>query len=92
MSSTIDVSAGIIVKGNKILAARRKTGLHLAGFWEFPGGKVEPNESAENCLVRELKEEFGIDTIVTNYVGDNYHDYGEKTIHLIAFLVATSKW
>ena len=87
MSFTIDVSAGIIVKGNKILAARRKTGLHLAGFWEFPGGKVEPNESAENCLVRELKEEFGIDTIVTNYVGDNYHDYGEKTIHLIAFLV-----
>jgi mutator protein MutT len=87
MSSTIDVSAGIIVKGNKILAARRRTGLHLAGFWEFPGGRVELNESPENCLVRELKEEFGIDTRVTDYVGDNYHAYGDKIIHLIAFRV-----
>jgi mutator protein MutT len=87
MSSTIDVSAGIIVKRNKILAARRRAGLHLAGFWEFPGGKVEPNESPESCLVRELKEEFGIDTRVTGYVGDNYHVYDDKIIHLIAFRV-----
>jgi mutator protein MutT len=87
MSSTIDVSAGIIVKGNKVLAARRRAGLHLAGFWEFPGGKVESNESPENCLVRELKEEFGIETKITDYIGDNYHAYGEKNIHLIAYRV-----
>ncbi|MGS2721007.1 NUDIX domain-containing protein [Paraglaciecola aestuariivivens] len=87
MSSTIDVSAGIIVKGNRILAARRKPGLHLAGYWEFPGGKVEVNESPENCLIRELKEEFGIDTRILAYVGENYHDYGGKTIRLIAFRV-----
>lgn len=87
MTSTIEVSAGIIVKNNKVLAARRKPGLHLAGLWEFPGGKVEPNETPESCLVRELKEEFGIDTRIVNYVGDNYHAYESKTIHLMAFQV-----
>ncbi|GAB2680701.1 NUDIX domain-containing protein [Aliiglaciecola aliphaticivorans] len=87
MSSTIDVSAGIIVKENKVLAARRKKGLHLAGFWEFPGGKVELGESPEVCLIRELKEEFGIDTVVTDFVGENTHSYSDKTIHLIAFRV-----
>ena len=75
------------VKNNKVLAARRKPGLHLAGFWEFPGGKVEPNETPESCLVRELKEEFGIDTRIVNYVGDNNHAYGSKTIHLMAYQV-----
>jgi mutator protein MutT len=87
MPSTIDVSAGIIVKDNKVLVARRKSGLHLAGFWEFPGGKVELGESPEDCLTRELKEEFGIETIVTQYVGENLHAYGDKLIRLIAYRV-----
>jgi mutator protein MutT len=87
MSPAIDVAAGIIVKANKVLAARRKPGLHLAGFWEFPGGKIEPSESPEHCLVRELREEFGVETRVTDYVGENYHVYGDKTIHLIAYRV-----
>ena len=49
----IAVTAGIIEKNGKILIARRKLGKHLEGFWEFPGGKVEANESPRECLKRE---------------------------------------
>lgn len=57
MKKEIDVTAAIIVKGGKIFAARRKSGLYLAGYWEFPGGKLEEGESPKCCLARELKEE-----------------------------------
>jgi len=87
MSSIINVAAGIIVENNKVLAARRKPGLHLAGFWEFPGGKIEQGESPEQCLERELREEFGIETQVIDYVGENIHSYDDKTIRLIAYQV-----
>lgn len=87
MSEVVNVAAGIILKGNLILAARRKVGLHLGGFWEFPGGKVELGESPENCLVRELREEFSIETAIVNYVGENLHSYDDKTIRLIAYQV-----
>jgi mutator protein MutT len=87
MQKIIPVVAAIIVKENKILAARRKAGLHLAGYWEFPGGKVEPSESNEAALLRELKEEFGISANVDYFVGENTHQYGEKTINLLAYRV-----
>lgn len=87
MPSTIDVSAGIIVKNFKILAARRKKGLHLAGFWEFPGGKVETGETPKDCLIRELNEEFGIETRIGDFVAENLHAYGEKVVRLIAYRV-----
>jgi mutator protein MutT len=87
MLKTINVVAAIIVKQNTILAARRKPGLHLAGYWEFPGGKVESNESPEAALIRELKEEFNIESAVQYFVGENTHHYGDKTIKLSAFRV-----
>ena len=61
MLSIINVAAGILIKNNKVFAARRKPGLHLAGFWEFPGGKIEFGESAVQCLERELREECQAD-------------------------------
>lgn len=87
MQKIIPVVAAIIVKENKILAARRKAGLHLAGYWEFPGGKVEPSESNQAALLRELKEEFGISANVDYLVGENTHQYGEKIIKLSAYRV-----
>jgi 8-oxo-dGTP diphosphatase len=54
------VAAAIIQKEDCILLARRSPGEKLAGFWEFPGGKVENGESPEECLARELREELGI--------------------------------
>lgn len=54
----IEVTAAIIEKDDKFLIARRAKGKHLAGYWEFPGGKIEADETAEACLYRELNEEF----------------------------------
>ncbi len=87
MSKPIIVTAAIMVKANKVFAARRNPGSHMAGFWEFPGGKIETCETPEACLVRELFEEFGIVTQVGAFFGENTHDYGTKTIQLLAYQV-----
>lgn len=80
------VTAAIIKKDNKILIARRAANKHLAGYWEFPGGKIEDNETPEICLKRELNEELGITVNVGNFFMENQHDYGTKIILLQAYL------
>ena len=82
----IIVTAAIIKKDNKFLIAKRKEG-HLANKWEFPGGKLEPNETPEDCLKRELSEEFGIETIIGKYVTKSIHEYPHIKIELIAYEV-----
>lgn len=57
----IDVTAAIIQKNNSILICQRPEGKNYASLWEFPGGKVEPGESLETCLKRELREELDIE-------------------------------
>lgn len=76
---TIDVVAAIIVKESRFLATQRGYG-DLAGGWEFPGGKVEPNETPEQALVREIKEELGADIAVGKYLVNAEHDY--ENFHL----------
>ncbi|MGB3212109.1 MAG: NUDIX domain-containing protein [Desulforhopalus sp.] len=83
----ITVTAAIIEKNGRILAARRKSGSHLAGFWEFPGGKLEQGETEEECLARELLEEFDITCIVGNFFGESVYDYGSKVIRLLGYHV-----
>ena len=83
----IVVTAAIIENAGLILAARRGKGKHLAGFWEFPGGKLENDESPENCLARELKEEFDVDVSVGAFFDESTHDYGDKVIRLLAYKV-----
>lgn len=85
----INVCAAVIEKDGLVMAARRKTGSHLAGLWEFPGGKIEPGESPEKCLARELNEEFGIAAEIGMYVGESVHDYSNKVIRLLAYRVST---
>lgn len=53
------VTAAILLRGDDVLLARRPVGDRLAGHWELPGGKLEPGESPEECLARELTEELG---------------------------------
>jgi len=81
----IEVTAAILEEGNKIMIARRAHGKHLAGYWEFPGGKIEPKETPESCLFRELKEEFEIEASIENYIGESTFKYPDKTIKLLAY-------
>jgi 8-oxo-dGTP diphosphatase len=81
----IQVTAAIITDTGKILIAKRKSTARLPNLWEFPGGKMEPGESAEQCLKRELYEEFEIHVRIGQCVGANIHAYDFGTIELIAF-------
>lgn len=81
----ITVAAAIIEKNGRILAARKRPGLHLAGYWEFPGGKLEADETPEECLQRELVEELGIHCQIGGFLAESLHDYGTKVIRLLGF-------
>ncbi len=82
----IDVVAAILEnKEGKILIAKRKQGKKLAGYWEFPGGKIEKGEKPEQSLSRELYEEMNLEVEVGAYVGENIHEYDEGAIRLLAY-------
>lgn len=83
--AAVEVSAGLIFRSGQLLITQRPVGGHLAGLWEFPGGKREPGESFEECLRRELKEELGVDVRVHEEVECITHAYPEKTVHLRFF-------
>jgi len=82
----IPVAAAIIKKGDKFMIAKRSHHKHLGGFWEFPGGKIEADESPEACLIRELNEELKIKVKVIGFFAENIHDYGSVKISLKAFI------
>ncbi|MEG2458074.1 MAG: (deoxy)nucleoside triphosphate pyrophosphohydrolase, partial [Bacilli bacterium] len=82
----INVVAGILKKDNKILIARKKEGKSLAGYWEFPGGKIEDGETPQESLIRELMEEMNINIKVNEYVGESIYDYGNIVISLKGYL------
>lgn len=83
--SIIDVAAALVFRDGKLLITQRHPDAHLGGLWEFPGGKREPNETFEECLARELREELGIEVVVGELVESLTHAYPEKTVHLKFF-------
>lgn len=87
----LEVVAGVIVNENKeIYICQRPKGL-LKGKWEFPGGKVEINETLEEALIREMWEELSCDIRVESYIGNNKHDYSEFSVNLHLFKVKVIK-
>lgn len=84
-SSVIQVAAGLISREGRYLIARRRTGTHLGGLWEFPGGKCEEGESLTDCLRRELREELGIDVSMPVQFRVIRHAYPGKTVELHFF-------
>jgi mutator protein MutT len=82
----IEVSAALIFRDGKLLITRRPAKAHLGGLWEFPGGKREPDETFEQCLVREIQEELGVKISVGELFESVIHAYPEKTVHLKFFV------
>jgi 8-oxo-dGTP diphosphatase len=82
----IEVSAALIFRDGKLLITQRHAKSHLGGRWEFPGGKREAGETFEQCLVREIREELGVEIIVGKLFEDVSHTYPEKSVHLKFFL------
>jgi 8-oxo-dGTP diphosphatase len=85
LSIVVQVAAGLIVQDGRYLIARRKPGVHLGGLWEFPGGKREAEESLEDCLRRELREELGIEVTQPVFYRVLRHEYPEKSVELYFF-------
>jgi len=79
------VAVGIVWHKNKILISRRKESGLLGGLWEFPGGKVKKGESAENCIIREINEELGVDVMPVSFLKQIKHVYSHFSITLDAF-------
>jgi 8-oxo-dGTP diphosphatase len=81
----IKVAAGVILDHDNVLITRRAPKENFAGGWEFPGGKIEVNETPEACLVRELKEELNIEVSVDKFCDEATYDYGNMSINLVAY-------
>lgn len=84
MKGTV-VAAAIIRLDNKILICKRAEGGSCSGLWEFPGGKLERNESLQECLLRELREELGLNTIIKDVYAQTSYQYAENKIEFTFF-------
>ena len=84
-AAPIQVAAALLVHEGRYLITQRKAGVHLGGFWEFPGGKRESDELLESCLRRELREELGIEITPPVLFRVIRHDYPEKSVELHFF-------
>lgn len=86
----IRVAAAVVERGSRVLVTRRLEGTHLAGLWEFPGGKCEDGESIHDCLIREIVEELGVTitpratVLVTSHTYPDVHPEKTVELHFIA--------
>ncbi|MER5172033.1 8-oxo-dGTP diphosphatase MutT [Thioclava kandeliae] len=85
-------AVALIDADGRVLLAQRPEGKSMAGLWEFPGGKVEPGETPEACLIRELKEELGIDTWASCLAPLTFASHSYDDFHLLMPLFACRKW
>ena len=88
-SGFVRVTAAVLEKDGRMIIAQRAAGDRLAGMWELPGGKIEKAESPEQCLARELREEFNLTISVGECLGTGTYRYDHMTIELLVYRV---KW
>jgi 8-oxo-dGTP diphosphatase len=82
---TIIVTAAVIERDGGFLVTRRQPGVHLAGYWEFPGGKCDEGETLTACLARELREELGVEARIGREIFTVAHTYPERSVELHFF-------
>lgn len=82
----IEVTAAVIHNDGKLLICQRPKGKSCELLWEFPGGKIEPGETAEQCIVRECQEELGVTLQVIRKLTEITHHYPDRTVHLQFFI------
>jgi 8-oxo-dGTP diphosphatase len=78
----VDVAIGLVWKDSRLLIARRPAGVHLGGFWEFPGGKVEAGETPQAALLRELREEVGVEAESFGERAQLEFTYPDRTVRI----------
>ena len=86
-TTEVKVAAGVIERDGQVLVTQRAAKAHQGGLWEFPGGKLESGESAEQALVRELAEELNIQVTQQAPLIEISHDYGDKQVRLFVSVV-----
>ncbi len=86
------VACALVDADGRVLVARRPEGRRMAGLWEFPGGKLEPGETPEACLVRELREELGIDTEESCLAPFTFASHAYADFHLLMPLYVCRIW
>jgi 8-oxo-dGTP diphosphatase len=88
VSAAVRVVAAVLRDANgRVLIAQRPAGKHMAGYWEFPGGKIAPGESSEQALARELAEELGVSLRRCHPLLQLRHDYVDRVVELDVFVV-----
>ena len=88
MTKKVDVVVGLMINNqSEVLSQLRKSGSHYSGYWEFPGGKVEPGETKQQAVIRELAEEIGVDVRALKKLGLIEHQYPDKLVCLSIYQV-----
>lgn len=86
MAKKIEVVGAVLINEDRVFAAKRGPGKSMAGYWEFPGGKVEADETPEEALARELREELKVDVTVGEFIVTATHEAGTAVIELSTYL------
>lgn len=92
MKILLVTAVALIDPDGRVLLAQRPEGKSLAGLWEFPGGKVDPGETPEQALIRELQEELGIDTWTSCLAPLTFASHSYADFHLLMPLYACRRW
>ena len=87
----INVAAAVLKKNNKYFIAKRNKDKHLGGYYEFPGGKQDDNETLEETVIREIKEELNVDITVDSKLGEEHYSDEKINVHLHYFFCTIIK-